>query len=804
MRSSKREFDSAFDERLTSPIVEANLMIFVLLFAGSAFGQWHALGAISRVEARPHSAVISVGPAAVEIMAVTNSIIRVRVSSDGQFGPDHSWAIVDGANDPKASFTETESVDDVTLSTAVVKVAITKMPFRITFEDAKGSVINSDSMPMAFDGPQFRVWKMMPENEHYYGLGDKTTPIDHRSYAFTNWNTDAYAYQEGTDPLYKDIPFFLGMKHGIAYGIFLDNTFRSSFDFGKELRDQYSFGAEGGELNYYFIYGPEPKRVLEQYVDLTGHTALPPLWSFGFQQSRWSYMSEQRVLEIAKKFRDLKIPCDVLYLDIDYQEKNRPFTISRERFPHFERMVEQLGQEGFKVIAITDLHIAKADYPPYNEGLKQDVFVHNPDGSVYVGKVWPGDSVFADFTNEKARQFWGSLYAELVKDGVAGFWNDMNEPSIFNGPGKTMPLDVLHHPDWGGVATEREIHNVFGMLNTEGTWEGLANLRPNVRPVVLTRATYSGGARFATTWTGDNSSTWNHMRISIPMLLSLGISGFPMVGDDIGGFRGSPTPELLTRWIELGVFNPIFRDHSEKGSLDQEPWVHGPEQTAIRRKYIDLRYEMLPYVYAAADEMSRTGIPMMRPLFLEYPNEETLATSSSEFMWGGDILVAPKVENFPLSYDVQLPPGDWYDFWTGKKVLGWRAPEQQGGVTTLRVDPPLDVLPVYVRAGAIIPEQPLVQNTTQTPRGPLELHVYPGPDCHGVLYADDGNTLNYQKGEYLRQEMTCEETATGITVNLAAPEGSFVPWWTELKVCAAGGTSVTVPYRRVAQTMTLK
>jgi len=777
----------------------------LLLFASSAaFGEWHHLGPVTGIEQRPHSVIVTAGPAEVEIIAVSDSTIRVRVAPDGKLGPDHSWAIVDHANDPKSAFKVVDETKQATLSTAAVKVVINKDPLQISFHDAQGNVINADSMPMAFDGPQFRVWKAMSLDDHFYGLGDKTGPVDHHNYAYTNWNTDAYAYQEGTDPLYKDIPFFLGMKHGVAYGIFLDNTFRSSFDFGKEFRDQYSFGAEDGELNYYFIDGPDPKQVLEQYIDLTGHTPLPPLWTLGFQQSRYSYMSEQRVLEVAKKFRDLKIPADAIYLDIDYQIQNRPFTINRERFPHFEQMVKQLGDEGFKVVAITDLHIAKADYPPYNEGMKQNVFVHNPDGSVYVGKVWPGDSVFVDFTNEKGRQFWGSLYAEFVKDGVAGFWNDMNEPSIFFTPTKTMPLDVVQHPDWGGVATQREIHNVFGMLNTEGTWEGLTKLRPNVRPVVLTRASYAGGGRFATTWTGDNSSTWNHMRISIPMLLNLGVSGFPMVGDDIGGYRGAPTPELLTRWIELGAFNPIYRDHTEKGSPDQEPWVHGPEQTDIRRKYIDLRYEMLPYSYAIADEMSRTGIPMMRPLYLEYPKEEDLATNSSEFLWGPDILVAPKVENFLQPYAIQMPAGEWYDYWTNQKVTPGKVPEQDGGGQALRVDPPLDVLPIFVRAGAIIPEQPVVQSTSETPQGPLELRVYPGPDCHGVLYADDGSTLNYQKGEYLRQSITCESSGAGLTVKLAAPEGNYVPWWKELKVMVPGGRSVTVPYLHAAQSVDVK
>jgi len=281
------------------------------------------------------------------------------------------------------------------------------------------------------------------------------------------------------------------------------------------------------------------------------------------------------------------------------------------------------------------------------------------------------------------------------------------------------------------------------------------------------------------------------MRLSIPMLLSLGVSGFGMVGDDIGGFRGAPTPELLTRWIELGAFNPIYRDHTEKGSPDQEPWVHTPDQVAIRKKYIELRYQMLPYVYALADEMSRTGIPMMRPLYLEYPTEPALVDESYNYLWGHDVFLAPKVENFLMKQDVIVPPGEWYDFWTNQKVKG-----------TIQLEPPLDVLPIYIRAGAIIPMQPIVQSTSETPSGPLELRIYPGPDCRGSLYADDGNTVNYQKGEFLRQSITCE--GDGSVVKLAAPEGSFTPWWKELKVTVIGGRSVTVPYQRAAQTIEVK
>lgn len=613
----------------------------------------------------------------------------------------------------------------------------------------------------------------MPEDEHYFGLGDKTGPMDHRDLAFTMWNTDAFGWQESTDPLYKDIPFIFAFRNGSSYGLFLDNTYRSSFDFGKERRDAYSFSAEGGDLDYYFIEGPEPKRVVEQFTQLVGRTPLPPLFALGYQQCRYSYYPESQVREIASEFRKRKIPADVIYLDIDYQDHNRPFTVDRERFPNFEGMIKDLRGEGFKVVAITDLHIAKLPgYKPYDEGIKSGYFVKNPDGSVYVGKVWPGESVFPDFTREEVRRWWGTLYTDFVRDGIRGFWNDMNEPSVFETPSKTMPLDTVHSVE-GRKTDHREIHNVFGMENARATYEGLLRLKPDERPFVLTRAAYAGADRYAATWTGDNTASWNHMRISIPQLMNLGLSGYGFVGDDIGGFNGSPTPELLTRWMELGAFNPIYRNHATKGTRFREPWVDGPEQEAIRKHYIETRYQLLPYIYTSMEETSRTGIPLMRPLFLEFPDQSSVALNDQEFMFGQSLLVAPRVWPFVGEYTVTLPAGDWYDFWTGAKT---------GGGKSLSMNPGLDLLPVYVRAGSIVPEQPVVQDTDETPQGPLTLNVYPGPHCQGSLYADDGNTLAYQRGETLRIDLTCAAAADHIDVDISSSKGPYQPWFHEVQL----------------------
>jgi alpha-glucosidase len=668
------------------------------------------------------------------------------------------------------------------LRTERLLVRVDKTPLRLTFLDADGKILSQErsGYAAAFNGAEFRVWKSMPEDEHYFGLGDKTGPLDHRALAFTNWNTDIFGWQESTDPLYKTIPFFIAMRHGIAYGMFLDNTYRSSFDFGKESRDLYSFGADGGALDYYFFYGPTPKRVVEEFTQLVGRTPLPPLFALGYQQCRYSYYPESQVREIAAQFRKRKIPADVLYLDIDYQQDNRPFTVNRERFPTFEKMVKDLDNEGFKLVTITDLHIAHLPgYKPYDEGEKNGYFVKNPDGSTFVGKVWPGDSVFPDFTRNEVRAWWGTLYTDFVKMGIRGFWNDMNEPSVFEVPSKTAPLDTVHSVE-GRITDHREIHNVFGMQNARATYEGMLRLAPNSRPFVLTRAAYAGTQRYAATWTGDNTASWNHMRLSVPQLANLGVSGYSFVGDDIGGFNGSPTPELLTRWMELGAFNPIYRNHAAKGTRFREPWVDGPEHERIRKRYIETRYRLLPYIYTGMEESSRTGVPLLRPMFLEFPEEEALATNDEEFMFGDSLLVAPKVWPFLDPYHVTLPKGEWFDYWTGNRVEG-------GKIIT--VDPPLDTLPVYVRGGAILPQQPVIQHVGEAPQGPLELRVYPGPQCAGNLYMDDGNTLAYQKSESLRMHFTCTATPNSVQIEVAAPQGPYQPWFKDMQIAVYGLSS---------------
>jgi alpha-glucosidase len=725
----------------------------------------------------------------IEISAPRADIVRIRAGK-GALPEDASWAVTQQVRSLRAPLDVATSGDEVTVRTAALTVMLDRATLAVSIRDAVGRMVLADAPGNALDFANggFRLRKAMPLDAHYFGLGDKTGALDRRGGAYTLWNSDQFGFGAATDPLYKSIPFVLGLDHGgHAFGLFMDNSWRSFFDFGKSERAAFSFGAEGGPVDYYVMAGPGPKDVVRQYAYLTGTAPLTPRWALGFQQSRWSYMSQAEAQGIADRLRADRIPADVLWLDIDYQDRNRPFTVNTQTFPDLPGLVRRLKTQDMHLVVITDLHIADAPnqgYKPYDSGMAANVFMKNPDGKPFVGPVWPGPALFPDFTQARVRAWWGEQYRDFVGMGVAGFWNDMNEPAVFDTPTKTMPLDVVNMIDEPGFAprrtTQAEVHNLTGMLNARATYEGVLKLAPDKRPFVMTRASFAGGQRYAATWTGDNSSSWAHLKLSVSQLVSLGLSGFAYAGDDIGGFAGDPpSPELLTRWIEIGAFNPIFRDHYQKGKAAQEVWVHGKEHEDIRRRYIEERYRLMPYIYALADENSRTGLPLMRPVFLEHPavvaKGDRLGGTEDQFMLGGDLLIAPPTTwESPAPYRITLPGTGWYDYWTGLPLAGAETTET----------PTLDHLPVFVRPGAILPRQPLVQSTMEIPKGRLQLAIYPGANCQGALYLDDGESFAYKRDGYLRQQVTCDATS----LSFGKRDGSFTPWWTGFDVVIHGWT----------------
>jgi alpha-glucosidase len=750
----------------------------VRIAAGMLLWGW-AVAVSADPVALPGGIEVTSGGASLRVQAVTDSILRVRLARNGQWGDGASWAV-----SAKLRPLVRVRLTGDGFMTSSIAVHVDPATLQLSVADLKGRMIVADeAQPVRFYQAGFDLHKALPIGEHIYGLGDKTGSFDRRGESFVDWNHDSYGFQRDTDPIYKSIPLYIATgAAGGAYGLFLDNNWRSWFDFGHRHADSIEIGADGGPIDYYIIAGPSVREVVRRYAELTGKAPLPPLWALGFQQSRWSYMSAAEVRSIAATLREDRVPADVIWLDIDFQDRSRPFTVNKSTFPDLRKLASDLGAEGFKLVAITDLHIAYAPnqgYAPFDSGAAGDHFVKNPDGSLYVAPVWPGPSVFPDFTRASTRAWWQSLYKGLVADGIAGFWDDMNEPAIFDTPSKTIPLDTVHRIDSDGftprAATHAEIHNVYGMENSRATRDAALALRPNVRPFVMTRASFAGGQRYAVTWTGDNSSTWDHLKLAVQQMLSLGLSGFTWSGADVPGFIGGASPELATRWYEIAAFTPIFRSHAQKDSPRAEPWVDGPQQLAIRRRFIEERYRLLPYLYAVAEESARTGDPVMRPTFYDYPQMENAACDQSmAFTVGEDLLVAasPHPEQ-PRAYDICLPGKGWYDYWTGAQV----------STDKLAETPTLDHLPVFVRPGSILAKEPLVQSTSETPKGALELDVYPGDDCRGELYLDDGVSL---VGPSLRQAITCTTSVGRVTLHFGAREGAYRPWWKTIDVRVHG------------------
>lgn len=707
------------------------------------------LGAVERVNRTERGVELACARGgAVTISILAPDLVRVRARFPGQsLALDHSWAVA------KTDWSVTpwqlsEDAATVTLTTAELKIVISRDPLLIEFRDAAtGRVLNADSRPMARDprSGQVAAAKRLGYDEHFYGLGEKASRLDRRRGKFVMWTSDTPGYVEGKDPIYQSIPFYLGLEDGTAYGLFYDNAWRSTFEFGHLTQEAAEYSADGGELNYYFFAGPSLKKVVSRYTELTGRMPLPPLWSLGHQQSRYSYYPDKLVEHIAAKYRAHDLPLDVLYLDIHYMDGYRVFTWDKNRFPDPAGMTRRLAEQGIRVVTIIDpgvKHQPEGGYAAYDEGARKDFFLKQTDGSVYIGEVWPGKAVFTDYTKEDARRWWGEQHRALTDKGVAGIWTDMNEPADFLDPSGKRHEHIVFD-DLGQKTPYNGLRNTFALNMTRATYEGLQRLQPDRRPFVVTRAGYAGIQRYAVKWTGDNNATFASLALNVPMFASLGLSGEPFIGADIPGFIGRGDGELLARSYQIAAFSPFFRNHSAIDTYDKEPWRFGSYYEDIVRKFIKLRYALLPLVYTTMEEASRTGLPLFRPLVLNFQDDENTATIDDEFMVGDALLAAPVTRAAQREREIYLPAGTWFDYWTGDAVPG---------AQTITVKAPLDHLPLYARGGAIIPSTIAMSHTGEKPWNPLRFDVYPDARgaAHGSLYEDDGLTPAYQKGALRR------------------------------------------------------
>ncbi len=731
--------------------------------------QFQTLSSLQSIHQQNNKLILKTAEAEAEVSVYSPSIIRVNITKH-PINTDESYAVI---REPLTELLYEQTENEITITTSALVLRINKSPLRFSFYTAEGKLISRDDgrFGTTWQNSRLTNYREVQANEKFIGLGEKVGNLNRRGSSYVNWNTDAVDYGPKTDPLYESFPFFIGIHSQLAYGYFLDNTHKSYFDFAASTDDQFMWlGADDGDLNYYFFGAPTVAEIIKDYTWLTGRMEMPPLWSLGYQQCRWSYMSAQEVLDVAQKFRELNIPADVMYCDIDYMQDFKIFTWNQQTFAQPAEFIAKLKAMNFKLVTIVDPGIKiEEGYQQYDEGIERGYFATYPDGENYIGEVWPGRCHFPDFFREDVREWWGAAFKALTEPGVEGFWNDMNEPAVWN---QNIPWMVKF-----GDKYMPEIRNVYGMQMARATYEGTRKLLANQRPFVLTRAAYCGTQRYSAVWTGDNTANDDHLLLGARLVNSLGITGLSMVGVDIGGFSGNPTPELMVRWNSLGTYTPMYRNHAIQHSEYREPWQYGPENMQLIKKSIEQRYQLLPYLYSAFYESTQTGMPVCRTLAIDYTHDEVIYCEDyqSQFMFGDALLVAPVIST-ALIAKVYLPQGNWYRLSNNEYFAG----QQE-----YTVDAPLHDLPVFVKEGSIITMQSIIQSTQYAGDGILQLHIWKGTATTSfTYYEDDGVTYDYEQGNYHKRIITFDPSSS--TIKLSKAEGNFMSKYTQVQAVLHG------------------
>ncbi|MFD2201442.1 TIM-barrel domain-containing protein [Shivajiella indica] len=711
--------------------------------------------------------------ASFSIKVYDHSVIRIQVSRDESFSPN-PYSVI--AIPKRVELEIIENNKEIIIETSKIHLKIRLNPFCLTFLTVDGQVINQDdpSFSVSWLGTEVSNYKKIQEDEKFIGLGEKTGNLNRAGRAYTNWNTDYFAYGVNDDPLYMSIPFFIGLHNQLSYGIFFDNTHKTVFNFGASNNRFIYYSADDGDLDYYFFHDENVGQIITAYTELTGKMDMPPLWSLGFQQCRYSYYPDSEVITLASTFRDKKIPADVIYLDIHHMEKYKVFTFDEEKFPDPKAMIERLREKGFKVVVIMDPGI-KTDkgYLPYDEGKEKELFVTYPDGEIYEGQVWPGWCAFPDFTKAEVRNWWGEKMSFYKDAGVHGYWTDMNEPASW---GQFTPNLINFHYE-GEEVSHRKARNVYGFQMARSAMEGSLMQNPEERPFVLTRSGYSGIQRYAAAWTGDNVSSEEHMLAGIRLINSLGLSGISFAGYDVGGFAGEASKSLFARWMSIAVFAPLLRAHSMINSNDAEPWAFGEEVEEISRNYIKLRYRLLPTIYASFYKSTETGLPLARSLAVDYSHDNKIFETlfQNQYIFCDSFLIAP-VESSKEIMKVYLPEGDWYYLFDSKLHHGNQVIYQ---------DCPINYLPVFIKASSLIAMQSDVSHTGEQHDGVLRLHLYVGKNKTSYLhYEDDGHSMNYKNGQLLKREILWD--GENNRLEFLPIEGSFKSKFSSIKLYVHG------------------
>ncbi|AXK37602.1 glycosyl hydrolase [Streptomyces armeniacus] len=694
-------------------------------------------GAARGAEPRPGGGVIH----------FARSSLRVRVAVGGAVfcgwdgaGPEPSYALAGSCPepDPRAGL-EPDKDGGWRVVSERVMVTVSRLG-SVELRTPGGAVLRRDLPPCWWgpeDGSSVTRWvqrSQVAPDARFFGLGGRSVGPRLRDGAYRLWNTDPGAFEPGQDPLYITMPVQLVVADAGSHLVFHDNTWDGRVTLheggegagsGHDRPGRCELRMSGGPLRYWVVAGA-PARILRGWTALTGAPALPPHWALGHQHARWGFGTEREVRRIAAGYQERGLPLRALHLDIDHHEGHRVFTVDRHRFPDLPRLAAELRARGTRLVSIVDPAVkAEPGNAVYDSGSAADAFVRDGRGREVRGVVWPGPAVFPDFTDPKVRKWWGGLYAERLAQGFSGVWHDMNEPTSFAAFGEpTLPRSARHALEGRG-GDHREAHNVYGLAMARAGYQGLLELRPARRPFLFSRSGWAGMQRYGGTWSGDVATGWPGLRASLSLVLGLGLCGVPYSGPDIGGFTGTPSPELYLRWFQLGAYLPLFRTHASKRAGRREPWEFGQEVLESAREALARREQLLPYFVTLAHLAHRTGAPYVRPLWWQHSRDRALRDCDDAFLLGDALLVAPVLEKGARRRTVRLPRGRWYDTATGQAYEGPARAE---------LDAPLGRIPVLARAGAAIP--------VVGADGGIELEVWtpaPGRSGTGLLITDAGD-----------------------------------------------------------------
>jgi alpha-glucosidase len=723
------------------------------------------LGAVTAVVPDDHGVELACVGGAQRLDVLGDGVMRVRARHDGRWRAPADWDVLSIPDPERFSAVITDDGGRVVLDAGSLRAEIEHATGSVRFITDGGVEIAADAGPgaVAWEGERVRVHKRRALHERHAGFGERAA-LDQTAGTKTFWNVNARQYGRATDQMYCSVPVFLAHRPGVAYGFFL-NALGWAQIRAASSPDTWTAAVAGPELDYVVVHGTDPAQVLERLTALIGRIELPPRWAVGYHQSHWGYDSAAKLRRVAAEFERRRLPCDSIHLDISYMDGHRVFTWDAERFPDPAGLFAELGEQGMHCVTIVDPGVKlEPGNAVYDGGISRDAFVRDAGGAHVSGYVWPGPCVFPDFLRLDVRQWWGELHGALVDAGVAGIWNDMNEPAIYDGPvGAKIVASVVEMqgdavqgpPD--NLVRHADVHNLYGLSMARAAADAVARLRPDRRSFALTRSGFAGIQRHAAVWTGDNSSSWEHLQMSLPMLCNLGLSGVPFVGADIGGFWGDATPELFARWIQAGVLYPLMRGHSHKQNRPNEPWDFGEEVEAVARAALRLRSQLRPYLYTLFHEAATMGWPILRPLLWAFSADRRAAAVEDEVLLGDAVLAAPVCHPGRTERDVYLPEGRWYDWWTGRAF---------DGPVDISVAAPLEHLPLFGRGGTVVPLA-VVDDDGRTDDAAVTLRVFPG-DGGGSIYDDDGETFEYRDGAYALRHYAVSTDSAGVAVGLSA------------------------------------